>query len=137
MNTTYFKNVIMGNVFGSQANPALPSQYWIGLSSTAPNIAGSGVTEPSSVGTGYNRIHLESLSTPTGGVIINDGTIAFDESLSAWGLMTHYVVYDSRTGGNLLFFGNLTISRNVEQNTVVTIKAGELSITLENPPVAP
>jgi len=43
------------------------------------------------------------------------------------------MLYDSQTGGNLLMFGDLTIQRTVEQGTVITIKAGELVITLENP----
>jgi hypothetical protein len=133
MNTTYFLNQVMGNVFKTKTNPALPAQYWIGLSRTAPNIAGSGVTEPSTTGTGYARIQLTNLSAPEDGEITNTGAVAFDESLTAWGTVTHYVIYDTVTGGNLLMYGLLTISRSVEQNTVITIKAGELQLILENP----
>lgn len=135
MNTTHFLNRVMGNVFNTKVNPALPTQYWIGLSSTAPNIAGAGVSEPSSVGTGYGRVQLTSLSDPADGEITNNGAISFEESLTSWGVMTHYVIYDASTGGNLLMYGLLTISRAVEQNTVITIKSGELTITLENPTV--
>jgi hypothetical protein len=123
----------MGNVFNSKVNPPLPTQYWIGLSSTSPNIAGAGVTEPSTIGTGYGRVQLTSLSEPSGGEITNSGAISFEESLTSWGVMTHYVIYDASIGGNLLMYGPLTISRAVEQNTVITIKSGELTIILENP----
>ena len=38
MNTTYFLNQVMGNLFKTKETPALPSEYYIGLSSTAPNM---------------------------------------------------------------------------------------------------
>jgi len=137
MNTTYFKNVIVGNTFNTQTTPALPTQYWIGLSSTPPTVGGTGVTEPSGVGTGYSRVQLTNLSAPVNGEIHNGGVVSFDESLTSWGTVTHYVVYDAPVSGNLLMFGLLAISRQVEQNTVVAIRAGELTTTLENPTITP
>ena len=61
MNTTYFLNQVMGNLFKTKETPALPSEYYIGLSSTAPNISGGNVTEPLS-NSGYKRVKLENLS---------------------------------------------------------------------------
>ena len=52
MNTTYFLNQVMGNLFKTKETPALPTEYYIGLSSTAPNISGSNVYTTSS---GRNR----------------------------------------------------------------------------------
>lgn len=46
MNTTYFLNLVSGNVFGSKKTPALPEKYYLGLSSAAPALDGSGVVEP-------------------------------------------------------------------------------------------
>ncbi len=136
MNTTYFLNQVMGNLFHTKENPGLPSEYYIGLSATEPSVDGTCLGEPSQSGTGYMRVRLDSLSEPQDGVIKNTDAINFNESLTSWGTMLYYVVYDSDTGGNLLFFNNLSASRNVEPNTVITIKAGELTISLE-PPKAP
>lgn len=132
MNTTYFLNQIMGNVFHTQENPAIPTQYYIGLSTTEPTIAGECTGEPSTSGTGYERVLLTDLSAPTDGEIKNTAPISFNESITDWGVMLYYTVYDSKTGGNLLFFGDLSMSRSVEPNTVITIKTGELSIQLCN-----
>lgn len=52
MNTTYFLNLVSGNVFGSKKTPALPEKYYLGLSSAAPALDGSGVVEPGE-GAGY------------------------------------------------------------------------------------
>ena len=40
MNTTYFLNLVSGNVFGSKKTPALPEKYYLGLSSAAPALTG-------------------------------------------------------------------------------------------------
>lgn len=88
MNTTYFLNQVMGNLFKTKETPALPSEYYIGLSSTAPNISGGNVTEPLS-NSGYKRVKLENLSEPADGVITNEQAISFDESTANWGTMSH------------------------------------------------
>jgi hypothetical protein len=137
INTTYFLNLVAGNVFRTKTTPAIPAQYWIGLSTTAPNINSGGVTEPSLIGTGYARVLLTSLSEPLNGVVTNEATVSFPESLTAWSTplqpITHFVIYDAQTNGNLLMYDTLTLSRAVEQNTVVTVRPGELEIALENP----
>ena len=132
MNSTYFLNQVMGNVFNTKTSPALPTEYFIGLSSTAPSIDGSGVSEPSSDAS-YKRVKLENLSEPSDGVISNTQAISFDESTSNWGTITHFVIYDAESEGNLLMYDALSTPRNVETATIVTIKQGSLSLTLSNP----
>lgn len=132
MNTTYFLNQVMGNLFKTKETPALPSEYYIGLSSTAPNISGGNVTEPLS-NSGYKRVKLENLSEPADGVITNEQAISFDESTANWGTMSHFVIYDALEAGNLLMYDTLSTPRNVEAATIVTIKANSLILTLSNP----
>ena len=132
MNTTYFLNLVSGNVFGSKKSPAIPDKYYLGLSSTAPSLDGSGVTEPGS-GTGYARVELTSLSAPINGGVTNGGAIDFAESTAEWGTMTHYVIYDALSEGNLLMYGELSASRKVEADTIMTIKLGSLNLSVVNP----
>ena len=132
MNTTYFLNQVMGNLFKTKETPALPSEYYIGLSSTAPNISGGNVTEPLS-NSGYKRVKLENLSEPADGVITNEQAKSFDESTANWGTMSHFVIYDALEAGNLLMYDTLSTPRNVEAATIVTIKANSLTLTLSNP----
>lgn len=134
MNTNYFKNLIMGNIFRTDTSVPIPTSYYLGLSSSEPTIDGLNVTEPSSVGTGYERVQLKSLSTPTNGSITNSNAIQFNESTSDWfganRPATHYVIYDAPTGGNLLMYNELTTRRIIESNTVATIKPSSLHIQL-------
>lgn len=131
MNTTYFLNLCAGNVFKTKTTPAIPTSYYIGLSKTAPNLSGGNVSEPS--GGGYARVKLASLGAPSNGLVSNTSDINFAESTAAWGTVTHFVIYDALTGGNLLMYGSLTTSRTVEAATVMTLRAGALQLSVVNP----
>ncbi len=132
MNTTYFLNMVAGNVMKSKTTPALPAKMYLGLSKTVPNLAGNNVSEPPT-SAGYKRKELTGLSAPTNGVVTNTADINFDESTAGWGVITHFVIYDALTGGNLLMYGTLTVSRTVETATIMTIKANSLSLSVVNP----
>lgn len=132
MTTTYFLNCVMGNVFKTKTTPTIPNRVYLGLSSTEPNMDGSGATEPS-VAAAYARVPLTTLSVPTNGVITNTDDITFPESTNNWGTMTHFVLYDSATGGNLLMYNELTQPRSIESATIVMVKPDNLKLTLTNP----
>lgn len=136
MTSTYFLNCIMGNVFMTKLSPTLPKKVYLGLSSTAPQVDGTGVSEPLA-SAGYHRVELTNLSEPVNGVVSNDGAIQFDESSASWGTITHFVLFDSPTDGNLLMFNQLFESRSVETATIVMVKTGSLKLTLANPTVTP
>ena len=124
----------MGNVFKSDESISLPTSYWLGVSSTEPQLDGTGVTEPFASNNGYSRTNITSnLLAPENGIITNSD-IALNESSaeSGWGKVSHYVVFDKSDGGNLLFFGELNPHRTIEASTTLVIKAGNLKITLRN-----
>lgn len=133
MNTKYFKNLVMGNIFKTQTSPKIPD-YYIGLSSTTPDLSGNNVTEPSTSGTGYARVKLTSLGAPSDGTITNSSDITFSESQSDWfpagNPATHYVIFDSQTGGNLLMYNELVKPRIIEADTVAVITASSLYMKL-------
>ncbi len=131
MTTTYFLNVVAGNAYGSDTTTSLPVKYYIGLSTTAPNINGTNVTEPA--GSGYTRLELNSLGAPSGGVVTNTKSIDFPESTASWGTITHFVIYDALTNGNLLQYGQLSTPRSIEPATIMSIPANYLNLSVQNP----
>lgn len=132
MNTTHFLNRVAGNLFRTETSPAIPTEYYIGLSTTEPTMSGTNVSEPAS-GAGYRRVLLNNLSTPTNGVVTNTANINFEESTASWGTITHFVIYDAEIGGNLLMYGALSTPRVVEAATVMTIRQDYLRLTAQNP----
>lgn len=131
MNTVYFLDLAAGNLFQTKTTPAIPTEMWIGLSTTAPNINGTNVSEPAA-SAGYTRVKLDMLSAPSTGVVTNTANIDFNESTASWGIITHFVIYDAQNGGNLLQYGALSTPRSVETATFMTIKTGYLNLSVQN-----
>lgn len=127
-------NIVAGNVFRSKEEPAIPAKYYLGLSTTAPDLDGQNVTEPAT-DAGYARVELTSLSAPTDGLVTNQQAVNFEESTNNWGTVTHFVIFDAAEAntGNLLMYGELTTPRTVETATIMTIKENYLKLSVQNP----
>jgi hypothetical protein len=137
----YLENKLVDHVFRGQSY-SLPVLY-VGLLTAAPNDAGGG-TEVS--GGSYARVKAaagasqaltdwkstqnDSLaSTGTGGNTTNTNAVNFPTPSATWGTVTHFGIYDALSGGNLLFWGALTIAKTINESDTVTFPAGSLSIT--------
>lgn len=129
MTTTYYRNVVMGNLFGTQTSPGLPAAYYLGLSSTEPQRNGEGVTEPNTIHA-YSRIQITNWSTPTDGVVSNTGPVSFAKSTDDWGDIGYFFLADAATGGNICYADELDSVRHVDEGTVLTFEAGGLKVTL-------
>jgi hypothetical protein len=127
-------NLVAGNVFRSKEEPAIPAKYYLGLSTTAPDLDGQNVTEPAT-DAGYARVELTTLSAPTDGLVTNQQAVNFEESTNNWGTVTHFVIFDAAEAntGNLLMYGELTTPRTVETATIMTIKENYLKLSVQNP----
>ena len=127
-------NIVAGNLFRSKEEPAIPAKYYLGLSTTAPDLDGQNVTEPAT-DAGYARVELTTLSAPTDGLVTNQQAVNFEESTNNWGTVTHFVIFDAAEAntGNLLMYGELTTPRTVETATIMTIKENYLKLSVQNP----
>lgn len=127
-------NLVAGNIFRSKEEPAIPAKYYLGLSTTAPDLDGQNVTEPAT-DAGYARVELTTLSAPTDGLVTNQQAVNFEESTNNWGTVTHFVIFDAAEAntGNLLMYGALTTPRTVETATIMTIKENYLKLSVQNP----
>ena len=129
MNTTYWRNKIMDDMYQAASG----NQFYIGLSSSAPSVAGGNVTEPS--GNGYTRVKISAFTAANDGSIQNTADIVFPESTGTWfpadRLATHWVMFDGAgAGAHVLSSGTLEEPIGIWRNTIVTIAAGKVVITL-------
>jgi hypothetical protein len=129
--STYLANKLLEHQVGKTAF-TMPTVY-VALSSTTPVIAGTGVTEPSAGA--YARVATTGATwaTAASGSISNSAAINFPTATADWltaANLTHGVLYDASTGGNMLGFGALTVAKNVLNGDAPTIAAAGLTITL-------
>lgn len=136
----YLENKLIDQLFRGQSAPTTTNLY-VGLLTAAPSDTGGG-TEVS--GGSYARVTVASslanwagtqsagstvASSGTGGQTSNNAAITFPTPSAGWGTVTHFGIYDASSGGNLLFWGALTISKTINQADTVTFPAASLSIT--------
>lgn len=122
-----------------------PTSVYVGLFTAAPTDAGGG-TEVS--GNAYARVAIASslanwagtqaaasttASTGTSGTTSNNGAVNFPTPTpSGWGTVVAFGLFDALTAGNLLFYGNLTVSKTINAGDTVTFAAASLSIQIDN-----
>jgi len=125
-----------------------PTSVFIGLFTANPSDAGGG-TEVSTSGTAYARATVASslanwagtqaaastvASSGTSGTTSNNATITVGATATAaWGTITGIGIFDAVTGGNLLFWAPLTVSKTVNSgDPAPTFAAAALSIQIDN-----
>jgi hypothetical protein len=145
--SNYLENKLIDHIFRGVAYTA-PTTVYIGLLTSAPDDTGGG-TEVSTSGTNYGRVSVvcnttnwaatngattvTNPSSGTTGTTSNNGAINFLAPSATWGLITHFGVYDAVSGGNLLFWGSLTASKQVNNaDAAPSFAISALSIQIDN-----
>lgn len=128
---------LLNSLFGKTSNfGALASApvIHVALSTTAPAEDGTGVTEP--VGNGYARVataaidwNAATLADPS--LVDNANVITFPEATGPWGTVTHAVLFDALTAGNVIGSGALGTSKSPTAGDTPSFAAGSLDISLD------
>ena len=131
--SNYLENAVMNNLLGQAAIPAIPNLYFALLTAGVDD-AGAGGTEVG--GAGYSRVNLANNTTNfptisgTNGTKTNATAIAWPTAAASWGTVSHYAVYSSSSGGNLLFYGSLDSAKVIGTGDAFTVPAGSFTLSL-------
>ena len=105
-----------------------PTAWYVALYTAAPSDSGGG-TELS--GNGYSRQTIAvDTATGTGGTTSNNANITFTASGGDWGDVTHIGIHDASTGGNLLWHGAMSASKNIADGDTLQFNTGNIDLTL-------
>jgi len=127
--SNYWENKILDHIFGKGSYT--PPNIHVALSTADPLDDGSGVSEPS--GNGYARVETSASdwSASSGGSVCNANNITFPTASGSWGTITHFALFDSATGGNMLAFGALNQPKAIGGSDTGKFDAGALEIGLD------
>ena len=105
-----------------------PTSWYVALYTAAPSDSGGG-TEVS--GNGYSRqsVTFGAAASP-GGTTSNTNTLTFTASGGDWGIITHIGIFDNSTGGNLLWHGSMTASREIDDGDTLEFAIGNIDLTI-------
>jgi hypothetical protein len=125
----YWENKILDHIFGKDSYT--PPTIYVGLSNANPTDDGSGLAEPS--GNGYARIQTSASdwNAASNGSLDNAGNITFSQATGSWGTITHFVLFDAATAGNILAHGALSQSKVISESDTARFEAGDLQMSLD------
>jgi hypothetical protein len=104
---------------------APPTGIFVALFTTAPTETTPGVEV---TGGAYARQPV-TFGVPSGGTCSNMADVTFPIATTGWGTITSFGLYDQVSGGNLLYYANLTSPRDILVNDQVRFPAGQLLCT--------
>lgn len=127
----YLENKLLDHVLGGATRTFTPpASVFVSLhTGTGPGETGTPANEvTNSGGSNYTR-QVAGFAPAVAGVARNSSNIAFTNMPST--TVTQVGIYDTLTGGNLLFYGALTASKVTNLGDTFVINANDLQITLD------
>lgn len=127
----YLENLILDHVLGG-GDFTRPASVHVALYSATPSDAGGG-TEFS--GDGYARVEVVNNTTNWPNASDNSNQkqngvdIEFASATGNWGTASAFGIFDDLTTGNLLYWGDLSLSKLIETGDTPKFPAGCIVIT--------
>lgn len=126
MPKSYYADNTTLNLFLRNTPYSPPILTYLAIFTATPGPSGGG-TEVA--GNGYAR-QVISFGAPSSGSCSNTVAVTFPVAVIAdWGTVTSFGVFDAITGGNLLYFNNLSSSRYVAVNDQLVFPSGQIIAT--------
>ena len=127
----YLENRLLDHTLGTAAY-AHPADVYLGLFTAAPTDAGGGTEVPTAGGTNYAR-QAVTFSAASGGAATNSAEVAFPVAGASYGGSGVVAVglFDSASGGNLLWHGPTAATTAIGVNDQYKIPAGDLDVSLD------
>lgn len=105
-----------------------PTSWYIALYTAAPSDSGGG-TEVSGNGYARDQVTFDAGASP-GGTTQNASAAIFTASGGNFGTITHFAVFDSLSGGNMLAWTAMDTNRTVNDGETLTFAIGDIDIAL-------
>lgn len=122
----FLENALIKHITNQEIyNP--PSKLYLALYTTNPDESdvGTEVIAPE-----YVRQEI-TFTAPVDGEVSNNTAILFPPSTSLWGDIQYVGIRDSISGGNLLMYGALGASSNIDVNDQAVFYIGDITFALD------
>ena len=132
--SNYLENKVLDHVLRNAAYTQ-PGNLFIGLfkNNSLTNLEAGTLTDevPTAGGTNYARKAV-TFGNAASGSASNSATVTFDAAQADWGTITAIGVMDSITvgAGNVLFYGNLTTAKLIENGDTIQFVTNNVTVTL-------
>ena len=126
----YLENELLDHAFKTGAYTQ-PTNLYIALAKSTITDAHTGTTIPSEVSGGsYARKVCNTWDAAAAGAIENSQPVTFAQATADWGVVTDFAIVDKTTLGNILAYGKLNTTKNIQSGDTAAFATGDLDITL-------
>ncbi len=122
--TDYLENALLDHVLRNTAYTS-PTTIYVGLFTTVPADDGTGGVEVS--GGSYARQSV-AFNAASGGTTANTALVTLPTATASWGTVLGIGLFDASTGGNLLYYGTLTVSKTVGIGDTMAFASSALTV---------
>lgn len=130
----YLRQYVLEQVLLGANHPS-PAVLYLALFTTAPTAAGPG-TEV--LGGAYARQSITwsldgtaaAITAKTVDNAVNAAILTFPNATVAWGRVTHWAVMDALSGGNLFYYGEVSLSRDIAVGNTQVVPVANLRIDM-------
>jgi hypothetical protein len=128
--SNYLEQKLLDHVLRNTAYTP-PAIVYLGLFTVTPADGVSGTEVPTAGGSAYARQPLAVVAASSVGVTSNSAIVTFPASVTDWGVIVAIGIFDAVSGGNLLWYGPLNPTRNLDPGHQPSFDIGELDFALE------
>lgn len=140
--SNYLEKAVLDHVLKNTAMSQPSGLYLALFTGTAADVKGrleAGTLTDEVTGTNYARKNINvngssgafDAANSTTGTTSNTQTVTFDAAGSGgWGTITCVAVMDASTAGHVLFYGEVTTAKTIDQGDTFQVSAGNLTISL-------
>ena len=136
MTTNFQIARIANHLFGLAAGNTPPNGYFVGLLLSIPNPDGTNINEVTSVLSGYARQLLPNnktnLTIANNGRVSNVSQVTFPTATSPWGTIMAVGIFDSSSGGNLLYYSVQPTAKSFDVGDQAFFDVGDIFWQVQN-----
>lgn len=125
----YLEDELLDHVLGG-GDYTRPATVYVALFTAAPTDAGGG-TEAS--GGSYARASVTNNNTnwpaASSGSKSNGTAIDFPTATGNWGTIVAFAIFDNSSGGNMLYWNNVTTPKDVNSGDTASFPIGSITLT--------
>ena len=123
--SNYLENALINATLRNTAYTS-PTTVYVALHTADPQDDASG----SEVSGGSYARTSATFGAPSDGSSTTTADITFDTATADWGTITHIGIWDSASGGYLLYHTALDTSKTITSGDIFKILSGNLTVTL-------
>ena len=119
----YFENAVLNTL--RNVSLAVANVY-VALFTTLPGEDATGGVEVS--GGSYARTAV-TFNAPADGSMASAADVVFPQATASWGTVVGFGLYDAASAGNLLYFNNLTTSKQIDSGDQLKFPSDSISVS--------